>query len=444
MPPELVFAQMSPPPHKKWKKVLAIIIIVVALLAAPLLLKLPILGRLLDGPRVEATDLALTAVDVPEAENAYSDLIALEKVQSGPERMATDIFFLDKAWDTDAATKEVAAHREVLELFAAAAHRQKFQDPVYASGEGLADAPLPQFALWRSATRESGLRALLLAHEGGAAAALDEAMNAVRLGQKMEDGQGTVVHYNVGASMKRTGFDALIRVLEVAHPRGDELRPLIAELARYGNNTDMLSGAFKVEYQNVLKRLRQEVLTDEGQPVSPSFYFLPNDTEPLFADATRDLIKEVTLACDTTPPESERWVPANEIQLYVTKNATGRIAASVFSASFATMRARRCIDEVTYESVRAILALRAYEADHGALPPTLLTLVPEYLPLVPRDPYDAKELRYVPQERIVYSVGADRADSGGSKAAVLASRVPGYSKTGDELRKMEDPTFIIP
>jgi len=63
------------------------------------------------------------------------------------------------------------------------------------------------------------------------------------------------------------------------------------------------------------------------------------------------------------------------------------------------------------------IAIRSYQAGQGGvLPPSLEALVPEYLDVVPRDPYDGQPLRYSAEKKIVYSVGGDGTDSGGSRS----------------------------
>jgi hypothetical protein len=66
------------------------------------------------------------------------------------------------------------------------------------------------------------------------------------------------------------------------------------------------------------------------------------------------------------------------------------------------------------------LALKLYEADHGALPPTLGELVPDYLPAVPLDPFDParQPIRYLPQASPprLYSLSGDGTDDSGQFA----------------------------
>ena len=63
-----------------------------------------------------------------------------------------------------------------------------------------------------------------------------------------------------------------------------------------------------------------------------------------------------------------------------------------------------------------VLALMKYEAEVGKLPERWSDMVPRYLPETPEDPFDQQPLRFVAgQEHVlIYSVGADQEDDGGS------------------------------
>ena len=63
---------------------------------------------------------------------------------------------------------------------------------------------------------------------------------------------------------------------------------------------------------------------------------------------------------------------------------------------------------------RVLLATRLYRlAHHGELPRSLAELVPQYLPAIPEDPYNAKLLHYNPDRQKVWSVGDNLVDDGG-------------------------------
>jgi len=60
------------------------------------------------------------------------------------------------------------------------------------------------------------------------------------------------------------------------------------------------------------------------------------------------------------------------------------------------------------------LALQAYYQNEGRLPDNLDLLLPDYLPEIPLDPYDHAPMRYSRAKGILYSVGNDFVDNGGS------------------------------
>ena len=73
----------------------------------------------------------------------------------------------------------------------------------------------------------------------------------------------------------------------------------------------------------------------------------------------------------------------------------------------------------------ALVAVERYRRSHnGALPEALSGAVPEYLPSVPIDPYSGQEMRYRREADrvVVYSVGENRKDDGGSKLGEAPSR----------------------
>ena len=97
-------------------------------------------------------------------------------------------------------------------------------------------------------------------------------------------------------------------------------------------------------------------------------------------------------------------------------NAAGRTVVRGFLVMAQSTRSRTARTDLERSLTAGLIALECWKARHeDALPPSLDALVPEYLDAVPRDPYDGKPLRYSAEKRILYSVGRDGIDSGGSK-----------------------------
>lgn len=68
------------------------------------------------------------------------------------------------------------------------------------------------------------------------------------------------------------------------------------------------------------------------------------------------------------------------------------------------------------EGIVVGIALRRYQLKHGSLPASLDATVPDYLPAIPRDRISGEPIRYriIDGSPVVYSVGADLKDDGGS------------------------------
>ena len=65
-------------------------------------------------------------------------------------------------------------------------------------------------------------------------------------------------------------------------------------------------------------------------------------------------------------------------------------------------------------------------------------LVPKYISKVPKDPFDGKPIRYSAKNKMIYSVGNDLKDSGGSEKDVGKGR-----RDGKRNRNAEDIVFKI-
>jgi hypothetical protein len=62
-----------------------------------------------------------------------------------------------------------------------------------------------------------------------------------------------------------------------------------------------------------------------------------------------------------------------------------------------------------------LIALREFQEQHGHPPESLADLVPEVMPSVPLDPFDGKPIRYVAEKGLLWLVGEDLIDQGGSR-----------------------------
>ncbi len=79
--------------------------------------------------------------------------------------------------------------------------------------------------------------------------------------------------------------------------------------------------------------------------------------------------------------------------------------------------ARQADYEVCLDCAKISLSLRIYKNKYKKYPEDIKSLVPEILPLIPKDPFTGKNYIYKKKENgfIIYSVGRNRKDDGGKK-----------------------------
>ena len=80
-----------------------------------------------------------------------------------------------------------------------------------------------------------------------------------------------------------------------------------------------------------------------------------------------------------------------------------------------------CVADI--QTAKIGVAIERYHLTTGNLPNTLGDLVPTYLDTIPKDLFDGKDLRYKKLDIgfIVYSVGEDGHDDGGTEKRRIAS-----------------------
>ncbi|MEM0964847.1 MAG: hypothetical protein AAGJ81_01685 [Verrucomicrobiota bacterium] len=96
------------------------------------------------------------------------------------------------------------------------------------------------------------------------------------------------------------------------------------------------------------------------------------------------------------------------------RNPYGEILLTILFPALDATVDRFYFTKTNLSATRISMALQSYYLDQGDLPGNLEDLVPDYLSSIPRDPYDGEPLRYSKEKRIVYSVGNDFFDQGGS------------------------------
>ena len=425
--------------RRRWFVVLGVIVIALLSVSLTAYLHPGVLAYLVpDIAQIADDDLRVPTVsEVPEEQNAYNDLVRLEAMVNIPEEEQEAFVRMVQggAWDDVVANDILSRNTEVLALYAVAAGKHVFQAPYASAPRRMTWATnMPSLGSWRTAAQLSSLAARSLARQGQASEAFDTALQSVRIGQNIMLSYTNFHSFLVSIALRRVGLDAVRDIAASSSLRSSELSEFAEELSQYSINENALIQTLKVEYtvaansiaaaalgdESVLNEVSGFVSMDAVPMLVDAYHFQPNKTTLLLAQHWRSLLTEAHGLCDRRISASAGEMATGTragMAYLIRPNAFGEYLA--YESMFPIQEDRMCIDMAQVAATQAVLALYAYRQDNGQYPNVLADLVPQYLAGVPFDPYDGKEIKYTPIERMVYSSGRDMV-SGAQIADVLS------------------------
>jgi hypothetical protein len=143
-------------------------------------------------------------------------------------------------------------------------------------------------------------------------------------------------------------------------------------------------------------------------------FFKPNRTRRMFAETIRKMVEDAPKPYNEIRHIDSDERPLNPVMAVLRGNAIGEMIYRLLMPALRGVHPLKCQTNVQVAATRTLLALKAYKLDKGRLPETLEQLVPEYLDAVPIDDFDGKPVRYNAAKKIIYSVGKDLEDNGGT------------------------------
>lgn len=424
---------------KKRKRVLLSIAIATGVLSVSIIAGIVCL--LTDHSPPEDGDLRVSRADIPDVENAFHYFDKAAEKLYWPEDEEEQIVGMveDKNWDSKLVDELVERNGEVFDYLEQGLKCSHFQVPEIRGY----DTPLPYLSPWRDIARLGSIRASSLIKRGKAREAFGEAMRIIKFGHMIEDCRGGVVNYLLGAAVKDIGLIRLRRMLPDTTLEPELLRGYIEELDHYKVNQKGLEYAFRLDYMIVSEtvvgltagELKLEDLGGEGTQYPKSlkmgYFFQPNKTKRMFAQTYRTLVDNIP----KTYVEAEhlelpdRSGRLGTIRLFLSVNVIGKILYEMIIPALDRIQMQKCREKICVSATQLLLAIKCHKNKTGELPQSLSELVPVYFKKIPEDDFDGKPMKYSAQQRIIYSVGHDLEDSGGSEQG--------------ELWKTEDPTFRI-
>ncbi len=268
------------------------------------------------------------------------------------------------------------------------------------------------------------LRAVHRARSGDADGSFSDALDAAALGARIQSGLGaSLFEASFGGAMKITGLNALGRVLAEVEVDAAQSRELTARLEKLRVDPDGWRRMWGLEYQSYARMIasfegydaRELEPSFIGRVVPARYVFKPNATLAIIADAYRILGAQGGKPCSRVrwpdaplsgrrmgraAARSEQRRPQRELDVHLRlRPAWGCTAARRTHASKPPAPGSRCA------RTRATTA-RCPRVSRSSCRPTSRKF--------PTDAFDAEPLRYDRERRLLWSIGSDFADAGGS------------------------------
>jgi hypothetical protein len=372
-----------------------------------------------------------------------------------------------REWDDALAADIISHNKEALELIQQALACPQWQR---AKPVGFDDLAGDEVFTTLHAARMLSVRSWALAREGKDEAALEQAIDTVRMGRGMEQSKGLLVSFLVGLTVRNIGLQTTRSLLKTSTVPPDRLKALADQLGSCVDNSQALADTYRVEYewgQTVLDESikKGEGIVATGQGTTPlqmkewggltgyGFLYRPNETRRLFVDAFRPAVEAAGKPySEVHLPDARKEIEGNLVQRVLRGNVVGRsMYAIMWPATFGALE-QKCRSKTEAGVTQALIALKAFKAKTGRLPQSLDELVPEYLPSVPLDNFDGKPIRYSPAKKVLYTVGKDLKDEGGMTRDEARewwqknkpdSEVPLEEDEEVPVRDLPDPSFQI-
>lgn len=404
-----------------------------------------------DAPPPDETEFAAERPDVAPADNAFTYFLEATNllVETTNRQWFVD-FRMDKAPASDELRSLVATNAECLALVKRGIECAICLPPPVET----IDTLTPYVNPWLHMEEILEARTRLARLDGRFEDAADDLAVGLRFGDLVQKDASSLIGYLVGVAIFSASAESAMELARDPAAPPETLAQLAAELEKAGPFDGGLVLAMKTEHRtacNVVDDLRkkQEQMmlyscidsnTNRWMEWLSNFryFFQPNRTKRDLAEAHRFMIDQATrIYADIEPfdisdKEGGSWA-------VLRPNVIGNSVFLIMLPSETIVEAR-CRTDGLLAGAKLVVACHRFARDKGRWPETLAELVPEYLGEVPRDPFDGAPFRYSAEKSLVWAVGKNLTDEGGSTRLL---GVEPASPAGRDRRRAEDFVFDL-
>lgn len=279
--------------------------------------------------------------------------------------------------------------------------------------------PLPYLTAYRALADAMRIEAEMLAAQGDYAAALAMYDTLIDFGTESARG-GSVMNGLVANNIESVAMESLRYAMKSGWATPDEYRYLIEQLYAADAQQYRTWEGTMAEAQNLA--LWVDRMTQEGDTVfAEAFEKVCSDAEGLQDALSGMTPAEMVSLCRQMLTDYERVARYLELPYYESQriDADSLVSDNPIIQAFLERTSRLNVVEGQIAAfVRGTLvmgALELYRADHASYPATLTQLVPNYLQVLPEDPFTGGTFGYAVGENdyLLYSFAQDMKDDGG-------------------------------
>jgi hypothetical protein len=387
-------------------------------------------------------DLAVEAAEVADGANAWSHLERASQLARLPEGDAFgEVVDYARGDRTDPTLVEslVKKNARAFKELEAAVDSPELVYPSRGSGDTLGAAV--RLAVL---ARAEGRR---LTKAGDVPGALAQDYFALRLGKRLADAHNPGVVEMMSALMaERSALAGLADTVFAQSLDAEQVAAAVRELDAARIPAERWARSWAVMYQwhkegllafkasaDGLEGVRPDAFIRPMHKYVSTYTYQPVRTASYYAADAREWQRRYSAPCTKETSLDLHHASRERVARGALRgNFVGEYIHEIDSLGLPIWNARRCHIETLNSLVRTQLAMRAYHRDRHAVPESLESLVPEYLPAVPVDAFGGAPLRFNRPNRVLYSIGGDfRDDSGRSQRRSEDTAEPSVSVAFD-------------
>lgn len=383
-----------------------------------------------DLPPPDTKEFYLERPGVAPADNAFTWFLQATNlyVPTTNHQLIAD-FLAGKTTGTGELRNWVEQNAECLSLVRKGTECPACQMPEVESFE----TTMPYLDLWMNWGKCLAVQAGYARQAGDFAAAREAVLTAECFGNLIQKNAECLIHYLVGVAIVNLALEQMQDLAREPDLPAQDLQALAASLNALCPFDAGLVRALKTECRcsanlveqlsagrtdwldvfalgNVQRSFKARAL---NRTLRSRYIFQPHKTLGLLQNDYRALIQAVPriyaqMDLRDEPKFGQHWTD------WVRPNALGQLYRLLMLPAMRHTLKTRCRADCMLSGAQLVVAGNRYQRDRGRWPEALAELEPDYLPEIPRDPYDGQPLRYSAEKGIVWSVGENLTDEGGS------------------------------